>query len=279
MTDPILRTATRAARLAAAELLAAFRGRMQVDFKVDRHDPVTAHDRRAEAMIRELIFRDIPDSTFMGEEGGATGDGEVTWFVDPIDGTANFACGIAFWCTSVGAVVDGRVVAGAIYDPVADNLFTASAEGAWRNGCPLRSADAPPEPNATLVCGYPVNRDFRLDGREVALDRFGRLVETVATLRRPGSAALSLAHVAAGWADAAAGFGANPWDVTAGMLIVERAGGRYLPFPLGRCAPDAPAHEQPGYLALRGGADYPTLHRIAAEISAGRSARSPGTAA
>lgn len=270
MTDHILTAAIRAACRPAAELVAAFRGQMTVDFKLDRHDPVTIHDRRAEAMIRETIFQDVPDSAFMGEEGGSTGDGAVQWFVDPIDGTSNFACGIAFWCISVGAVVDGQVVAGAIYDPVADDLFSANAEGAWLNGKPLISANAPPEENATLICGYPVTRDFRLDGKELSLARLGRLIETVATLRRPGSAALSLAHVAAGWADAAAGFGVNPWDVTAGKLIVERAGGRYLPFHLGKCPEDAPAHHHPGYLALRGGADYPTLCTIADEISIGR---------
>ena len=274
MTDKLLKVATAAARLAAPELMAAFRGRMQVDFKRDRHDPVTVHDRRAEAMIREMIFREVPDSTFMGEEGGSTGDGEVKWFVDPIDGTSNFACGLAFWCTSVGAVIGDRVVAGAIYDPVAERMFSASAAGdggAWLDGQPLVSSGAPPEPNATLITGYPVTRDFRLDGKGPSLDRFGRLVETVATLRRPGSAALSLCHVAAGWADAAMGFGANPWDVTAGILILERAGGRYLPFPLGKCPADAPVHLHPGYLALRGGADYPTLAAIGAEISAQRS--------
>ncbi|UFS68214.1 inositol monophosphatase (plasmid) [Paracoccus denitrificans] len=270
MTDQILKTAIAAARLPADDLRAAFRGSMQVDFKVDRHDPVTVHDRRAEAMIREMIFREVPQSTFMGEEGGSVGDGPVQWFVDPIDGTSNFACGIAFWCTAVGAVVDGRVVAGAIYDPMADKMFHASSAGAFLNGRKLLSANAPPEENATLITGYPVTRDIRLDGQERALERFGRLVATAATLRRPGSAALSICHVAAGWADAAMGFGVNPWDVTAAIAILEQAGGRYLPYSLGKCPRDAAPHLQPGYLALRGGADYMTLAAIGAEISDGR---------
>lgn len=269
--DPLLRTAIAAAQLAAPDLRAAFRGLMQVDFKRDRHDPVTEHDRRAEAMIRDLIFREVPDSTFMGEEGGATGSGRVHWFVDPIDGTSNFARGLAFWCTSVGAVVDDRIVAGAICDPVTGDLFSASPQGAWLNGKPLRARAVPDEAHATMICGYPVTRDFRIDGRDRALDRFGRMVETVATLRRPGSAALSLAHVAAGWVDAAAGFGANPWDVTAGILILEQAGGRYIPHGLGKTAPGAAVHDHPGYLALGAGAAYPTIEKLCAEISAGRS--------
>lgn len=271
MTDQILSTAIAAARLPADELRTAFRSNMQVHFKVDRHDPVTVYDRRAEAMIREMIFREVPASTFMGEEGGSIGDGPVHWFIDPIDGTSNFASGIAFWCTAVGAVVDGKVVAGAIYDPTADMMFHASAAGAFVNGQPLLSANAPSEENATLITGYPVARDFRLDGKPLALERFERMVSTAATVRRPGSAALSICHVAAGWADAAMGFGVNPWDVTAAILILEQAGGRYQPWPLGKCAPDAAPYLQPGYLALRGGADYPTLSAIGAEISAGRS--------
>jgi myo-inositol-1(or 4)-monophosphatase len=272
MTDLLLRTAIAAARCAAPELLAAFRGEMQVDFKRDRHDPVTEHDRRAEAMIRDLIFRDVPGSTFMGEEGGTTGTGAVHWFVDPIDGTSNFARGLPFWCTSVGAVCDGEILAGAIYDPVTETLFSASQAGAWVNGRPMRSRAVADEAQATLICGYPVTRDFRQDGRTEALAHFGTLTQTVATLRRPGSAALSLAHVAAGWVDAAAGFGVNPWDVTAGILLLEQAGGRYIPYPQGVVAATAAAHLHPGYLALGAGADYPTLEAVAAEISAGRAA-------
>jgi myo-inositol-1(or 4)-monophosphatase len=273
MTPPIphiAATAEAACRLVGPALLAAFRSQMQIDFKVDRHDPVTEHDRAAEAAIRDFIFREVPDSTFMGEEGGSVGTGPVRWFVDPIDGTANFARGIAFWCVSVGAVIGDQVVAGAIYDPVADNMFTSSAEGAFLNDKPMQSRAVPNEQHAVVITGYPVTRDFRLDGKDLALHRFGRMTETFATLRRPGSAALSIAHVAAGWADAAAGFGVNPWDVTAAIAILRQAGGSYHPHSLGKVAPDAAAFLHPGYVALGAGADYPVLTGIAADISAGR---------
>jgi myo-inositol-1(or 4)-monophosphatase len=273
MTPPIphiAATAEAACRLVGPALLAAFRSQMQIDFKVDRHDPVTEHDRAAEAAIRDFIFREVPDSTFMGEEGGSVGTGPVRWFVDPIDGTANFARGIAFWCVSVGAVIGDQVVAGAIYDPVADNMFTGSAAGAFLNGHPMQSHAVPDEQHAVVITGYPVTRDFRLDGKDLALQRFGRMTETFATLRRPGSAALSIAHVAAGWADAAAGFGVNPWDVTAAIAILRQAGGSYHPHSLGKVAPDAAAFLHPGYVALGAGADYPVLTGIAADISAGR---------
>lgn len=273
MTPPIphiAATAEAACRLVGPVLLAAFRSQMQVDFKVDRHDPVTEHDRAAEAEIREFIFREVPQSTFMGEEGGSTGNGPVRWFVDPIDGTANFARGIAFWCVSVGAVIGDQVVAGAIYDPAADNMFTGSAAGAFLNGKPMQSRAVPDEQHAVVITGYPVTRDFRLDGKDLALQRFGRMTETFATLRRPGSAALSIAHVAAGWVDAAAGFGVNPWDVTAAIAILRQAGGSYHPHSLGKVAPDAAPYLHPGYVALGAGADYPVLTGIAHEISAGR---------
>jgi len=262
--------AEEAARKVRAPLLAAFRSVMDVDYKVDLHDLVTVHDKQSEQTIRELIFERVPDSTFMGEEGGSVGNGPVCWYVDPIDGTSNFARGIAFWCVSIGAVIAGEIVAGVVYDPVADNMFAADTSGVWLNGEPLRSSAIAEEARATLITGYPVARDFRLDGKAEALEHFGLLAETFSTLRRPGSAALSLAHVAAGWTDAAAGFGVNPWDVTAGVLIVRQAGGTYRALTLGKVAPDAPDFFCPGYVATGEGAIYPTLDGVADAIDAHR---------
>lgn len=260
-------TARKAVEKVKAPLMAAFRSQMDVDFKRDRHDPVTVHDKRAENVIRELIFKEVPDSTFMGEEGGSTGNGEVHWYVDPIDGTANFARGLAFWCTSVAAVIGDEIVAGAILDPVTGNLFEATVEGATLNGQSIQSRSASDEKQAVLITGYPTSRDFKVDGEDIALARFGELTKTYATLRRPGSAALTLAHVAAGWVDAAAGFSINPWDVTAAILILEKAGGTYLPFDLKGDKPNPRIFEMAGYIATAKGADYPVLTRIADEIA------------
>jgi myo-inositol-1(or 4)-monophosphatase len=261
----------RAALLVREPLLAAFRSAIAVDYKVDLHDIVTRHDKESEQAIRAFILDQVPDSAVLGEEGGASGEGRVQWYVDPIDGTSNFARGIAFWCVSIGAVIDGEIVAGTVLDPVAGNLFSADLSGAWLNDRPIRSDAVADERRATLITGYPVSRDLRLDGRAAALDNFATLAETFSTLRRPGSAALSIAHVAAGWADAAAGFGVNAWDVTAAMLILRQAGGSYRPFRLGKVGDDAPAHFCPGYVATGAGADYPTLQAVAERISAGRS--------
>jgi myo-inositol-1(or 4)-monophosphatase len=268
--------AREAAIKVAPPLLAAFRSRMTIDYKVDLHDPVTEFDRQSEATIREHILAATPNSVIIGEEGGAAGTGDIRWYVDPIDGTSNFACGLAFWCVSIGAVIGDEMVAGVVYDPVADQMFSADLTGAWLGDEPLRSVAQPDEARATLITGYPVMRDFRLDGREVALADLGELIQAFSTLRRPGSGALSLCHVAAGWVDASAGFGANPWDIAAGALIVRQAGGEYRPLTLGRVPSGTPAHLCPAYVAVAGGGHYPTLDRVAAEISARRERRSAG---
>lgn len=264
--------AEQASQLMREPLLAAFRSNIAVDYKVDLHDVVTKHDKESEVAIRDFILREVSDSTVLGEEDGASGEGRVKWYVDPIDGTSNFARGFAFWCVSVGAVIDDEIVAGAVYDPVAEMLFSADLTGAWLDGEPLRSRAIADERHATLITGYPVARDLRLDGREQALENFGELAETFSTLRRPGSGALSLCHVAAGWVDAAAGFGTNPWDVVAAILILRQAGGSYHPLTLGKVSADIPDFMCPGYVALGEGGDYPTLMQVARRISDGRDA-------
>jgi myo-inositol-1(or 4)-monophosphatase len=132
-------------------------------------------------------------------------------------------------------------VAGAILDPMTGDLFTADLSGAYLNGDPLRSAGRRSEGEAFLITGYPSARDVTTDGPE-GLASFGELVTAYGTLRRAGSAALSLAYVAAGWVDAAMGTGVNAWDICAGRLIVEQAGGTYLGF-------GAEGWNQPGYAA------------------------------
>lgn len=261
------------AREAGAPLRAAFRGAMEVDYKVDLHDPVTVHDRQTEALIRERLLAAVPNSAFLGEEGGETGSGPVKWLVDPIDGTSNFAAGLAFWCVSIGAVADGRILAGVVFDPMTGNLFSADLSGAWLNGAPLAPRRVRPEAEAALITGFPVQRDFRLDGREAALADFGDLVSAFSTLRRPGSAALTLCHIAAGWADAAVGFGVNAWDVTAAILILRQAGGSYRPLTLGKVPAGAADQLCPGYVAHGPGGNYPTLDRVADRIDARRRAR------
>ncbi|MBB5137084.1 myo-inositol-1(or 4)-monophosphatase [Thermocatellispora tengchongensis] len=233
-SEELAEIALAAARAVSGPLRSAFRSRPQVRTKRDFHDPVTEHDRAAEAAIREVLAERSPGSLVIGEEEGArtAGDGpargRVRWYVDPIDGTANFAAGVPFFCVSIAAAIGEEVVAGVVLDPVRGDEFTASLAGAYCNGVPMRSAGAVRDREAMLLTSYPTPRDLAAEGEE-ALTRFGRLVTSFAALRRPGSAALKLAHVAAGWADAAFGLGASPWDVAAGSLLVTRAGGVYVP--------------------------------------------------
>ncbi|MFI6706555.1 inositol monophosphatase family protein [Nonomuraea sp. NPDC050478] len=231
--DPttLLETAAEAARAVGPRLREAFRSRPEVAVKRDFHDPVTEHDKAAEETIRGVIEGRFPGSAIVGEEGGTTGSGELVWYVDPIDGTANFAAGLPFFCVSIAAAVGGELVAGVVYDPVREDEFTATTDGAWCNGAPIRSAGAARDREAMLLCSYPSPLDLEVDGEE-GLRRYGRLVDAFAAVRRPGSAALNLAHVAAGWADAVYGTRAQPWDVAAGALLVHRAGGVYLGDPL-----------------------------------------------
>jgi len=247
--------AAEAARLVADDLRLAFRGGMDIEFKRDKHDPVTVHDRRAEEAISALLTKHFPGSSVVGEEDGThEGSGEVTWYVDPIDGTANFARGLAFFCTSIGAVLDGRVVAGAVLDPMAGHLFTADLSGAWLNGNLLRSTGARDEAEAMLLTSYPAARDLAA-GAESALVAFSDLVTAYGTLRRPGSAALSISHVAAGWADATVGTSISAWDVSAAQLIVQQAGGHYLPF-------GGSGWDQPNFAAYTADLDPAALTRF-----------------
>ncbi|WP_156761244.1 inositol monophosphatase family protein [Microbacterium karelineae] len=268
----LARIAETAARGAGAIALEGFRSRdLVIDEKADFHDPVTLFDKRSEEHVREVIEREVPGSRIVGEEGGETGDGDVTWYIDPIDGTANFASGIALWTVSIAAAVDGEVVAGVVYDPVADRMFLADERGAFLDGDPLRAEGATTPERATIVPGFVSHRDLRTSRAE-ALDAFGQLLETFAHVRTFGSSAISLCHVAAGWADATFSFGTSPWDVAAAAFILRQAGGVYRTFAAGEERPARSDHLGAHYFGAVRGADFPLIERIMREHSARRDA-------
>ena len=221
----LLEVASAAARDAGA-YFAPFAGRIAVAAeKKGFFDPVTECDRESERRIVERIFREHPDSTIVGEEGGQQGSGAVHWYVDPIDGTNNFVAGVPFFCVSIAAALGDHLLAGVIYDPSRDELFAASTAGATVNGEPIRCSGDPSDNYSTLLTEFPRS------GRETApadLERFGRLIRPFRAVRRLGSTALHLAYVAAGRADGTFGMGTNPWDVAAGVMLVQQAGGRYI---------------------------------------------------
>lgn len=241
--DGLMAVAAEAATSVGDLLRSGFRTRPEVSVKAGPRDLVTEYDRLAEARIREVLLAAEPDSRIVGEEGGAIGDGRIHWYVDPIDGTVNFAHGLPYFCTSVAAVLGDEVVAGAIYDPVREDLFTASPAGAWCNGQPIASVGARAEAEAMLLFG---------PGMRLA-DQAPAYVSAFGAVRITGSAALNLAHVAAGWADVYLAAGIEPWDVAAGALMVTAAGGAYRALWSGD--PDGPLWTAAGCLATVGTID------------------------
>lgn len=226
LSEDLLDVATSAAAAVGPYLRERFAAGVSAEHKADRHDLVTASDREAEDMIAEHILRRHPDSRVLGEERGWRGNGTVRWYVDPIDGTNNFAHRIPFFCVAIGAELDGEVVAGAIYDPIRDELFSASARGAFLNGTPIASSGHASDAGALLLTDFPRPASVPSPSE---YELFARLVTSFAVVRRLGSGALGLAYVACGRADASYQTHASPWDLAAGVLLVSRAGGQCVP--------------------------------------------------
>jgi myo-inositol-1(or 4)-monophosphatase len=197
-----------------------------VHFK-GRTDLVTDADKAAEETVLRILRERAPGAHILAEESGAHGGGTVGFFVDPLDGTTNYAHGIPIFCCTVAAEEDGRVVAGCTVDPMRGEIFT----GVRGQGAELRTADgthrlrvsaAAELVEAVLCTGFPyVGRD-KLP-RMIAA--FGRFTEASRGTRRLGSAAIDLAWLAAGRLDGFWEMGLRPWDVAAGQLLVEEAGG------------------------------------------------------
>ncbi|RZU60655.1 inositol monophosphatase family protein [Zhihengliuella halotolerans] len=258
-----------AARGVGDLLRKAFRSGLSADTKRNHHDLVTEYDHASERRITEQLSAAVPDSRFRGEEGGVHGSGRVEWIIDPIDGTSNFAHGVAFFCVSIAAAVDGEVVAGVVYDPIASLMFAADADGAYLDGAPLRPVAAADERQGSVMTDFPSAEDIATDG-SVCLEAFAELVTAYSTVRRKVSGALELAHVAAGWTDITLGFDTNPWDVAAGAFLVTQSGGTYRAFEYDDVT--RPAHEAPTYLAHGPGADAATATAVVERIMAGRRA-------
>lgn len=253
----------RIAREAGQIAMEGFRNReMHIDLKVDFHDMVTKYDRACEAHIREQIVTQYPESKIIGEEDGETdGGGNIEWHIDPIDGTANFARGMALWAVSIGVAIDGEIVVGVVYDPANDHMFTANDRGAFLNGEPMRSWGFTDAAQATVILNFPLPRDF-VNFPELSLEQFTGVTHEFAQLRALGSSAISLCWIAAGWADATLSFEAHSWDVAAAAFIIRQAGGQYLTFVDGELKPEARDYENPHYLAMVPGANFDSLQTI-----------------
>jgi myo-inositol-1(or 4)-monophosphatase len=224
--QPLLNIAVRAARRAGDIIVRAIPRIEAVEIHTKgRNDYVTEVDRAAEADIIETVRRLHPDHAFLAEESGASGESEVVWIIDPLDGTTNFMHGFPTFAVSIACQVRGRLEHAVVFDPMRQELFTASrGGGAQLEGRRIRVSKQATLEGSLIATGFPYRSDSPW------LDEYLAMLKAVMTqaagLRRPGAAALDLAYVAAGRVDGFWELGLKPWDTAAGTLLITEAGGR-----------------------------------------------------
>lgn len=205
--------------------LSYFRGtNLGIETKSNIYDVVTRADKQGEAFLLEQIQKLFPDHAVLGEESGAhAGTGDYLWVIDPLDGTNNFSQGLPVFTVSIGLQYKGEAVLGVVYAPYFDELYTAvKGGGAYLNGKSLRVSAKSALAESVLGTGFPYDKDVNPDNNA------GNLVSILPSLRgirRMGSAAYDLACVAAGFLDGYWELALYPWDICAGALLVEEAGG------------------------------------------------------
>ena len=196
----------------------------------DRNDFASEVDRSAEAEIIREIRRAFPGHGILAEESGAAGKSRHTWIIDPLDGTHNYLRGIPHYSVSIALCEDGEPQHGVILDPVRDELFTASrGGGAFLNDKRMRVATRTGLADSMIITGFPYRQRRHIDAH-LAMVRALLVDAGAEDIRRTGSAALDLAYVAAGRADAFFEMGLKPWDMAAGALLVRESGGRCVDF-------------------------------------------------
>lgn len=218
--------AKRAARAGGAELM-RLRGRFQTRSKGDR-DFVTDADVASQEAIHQILLSQFPGDAFLGEEGPADGEevsvrpGQVCWIVDPLDGTTNYLHDFPSFAVSIAAVCDDIPLAGVIYDPARDELFWATrGGGAWLGSERVATSDVEILADGMLAISLPAD----IDPQSPEISDFARVAPACQAVRRTGSAALNLAYLACGRLDGYWARRINAWDVAAGVLLVEEAGG------------------------------------------------------
>jgi myo-inositol-1(or 4)-monophosphatase len=226
----MLQTAVEAA-LEAGKLLKQHLGRVR-DIREksgQEKNLVTEIDRKSEELIIGIIRRHHPGHAILAEESGRGGsESEFKWIIDPLDGTTNYAHGFPVFCVSIALEQSGTVIAGVIYDPNFDEIFTAEkGKGAFLNGRRMRVSQVDSLGKSLLVTGFPYTI---AENPSHAIEHFIRFLRSAQAVRRMGSAAIDLAYVAAGRYEGFWEVALNPWDVAAGVLLVEEAGGRVTDF-------------------------------------------------
>ncbi len=249
------------AREAGSLLMEYFRERVKIEYKGDV-DLVTVADRKSEALILERIRKQFPTHDVMGEEGTRIETGsEYKWYVDPLDGTTNFAHSYPVFCVSLAVELRGQRVAGVIYDPTRDEMFSAELGGGARlNDQAMHVSTTAKLAESLVATGFPSHKRHKNPN----IYFYHQLTLRTHGVRRAGSAALDLCNVASGRYDGFWEFNLNPWDTAAGVLIVEEAGGKVTDFSGGPF--QIASHET---LATNGLVHDALLHEFR-EIFAGR---------
>lgn len=238
------RLAVEAGTLALRGRSALGPGRISHDTKSTATDPVTEFDQAAEQLLVDRLRAECPDDGIVGEEGaGVEGTSGRDWYLDPIDGTANFVYGLPAWCTSVGVVDADGGLAGAVFAPVSGELFSAArGGGSSLDGTPVSASRCTALDEALIATGFA----YRPERRRRQAERLAGIIDRVRDVRRSGSAALDLCFVACGRVDAYYEEHLNSWDVAAGLLIAAEAGATTSDERGGAAAPAFTVASAPG---------------------------------
>ncbi len=222
--NPMLNTAVKAARRAGSVILRSMDrlDTLKVDTK-NKNDFVSDVDRKAEAEIIQILRQAYPRHSILAEENGTLDGNEYQWIIDPLDGTTNYLYGFPVFAVSIALAHKGELIHAVVYDPLRDELFTASkGDGAMLNNRRLRTTPRKGLTSALLGTGFPFRDQQYLD---LYIETFRTLNVDTAGIRRAGSAAIDLAYVAAGRLDGFWEIALKPWDMAAGALLVMEAGG------------------------------------------------------
>ena len=222
---PMLNIAVRAARRAGSIINRASLNGGALNIRAKRvNDFVTQVDQAAEEAIIEIVRKAHPDHGFLAEESGKTpGEAEYVWIIDPLDGTTNFIHGFPQYCVSIAVEHRGALAHGVVYDPAKNELFTTSkGGGAFLNDRRIRVSKCTRLKESLVGTGFPFKELSRLD---LYTGQLRNLIRGSAGVRRAGAAALDLAYVACGRLDAFWEMGLSPWDMAAGALLIQEAGG------------------------------------------------------
>jgi myo-inositol-1(or 4)-monophosphatase len=223
-----LEVAEETAREAAKVLLENLGKVKEIEFKA-KNSLVTEVDKLSEKIIISNIKKNFPTHDIFAEESGKDlSDSDYLWLIDPIDGTTNYAHAYPFFSISIALEVKGEVIAGLVYDPVKDEMFTAEkGKGAFLNGEPISVSKSNEIKHSHVCTGFMHEVEWMV---EANIRHFGNFIRRARAVRRDGSAALDLCYVACGRFDGFWELGLNPWDTAAAVLIVKEAGGHLCKF-------------------------------------------------